>query len=145
MYRQLQRSNTLRYERLTKAEQEKIRHLGYYNKGKANVQKSKELLDKFDYEDIIPTDEQWEAIGVDEYRASQMEKDLEAIHEFAVSEGNTLMLEVSGLKYNWVIHSVHGRKLVSITADVDSLSIDRHHVSDYVPCVAQRVEDIIWP
>ena len=144
MYRRLQQCNKLRYQRLPRDEQIKIRYLGYNNKGQANVKKSKELLDDFDYQYILPTDEQWRAIGVDEYKASQMEKHLRYIHELAVYQKYIVVFEQNGLKYNWVIRTCAGTRLVGISVDVNQLIIDRDYVPEYVTSVARWVGDILW-
>ena len=107
-------------KKLTKAEKAKIKY-------KELILKSK----NFDFSTIIPTEEQWQAIGVDEKWASEIEYDLVILYEIASADDGTIVFEQNGPKYNWFIFSEEGTRLVNISIDADQLIIDHLHTPEY--------------
>ena len=120
MCKQLQKSNTPRYNKLTKAEKAKIKY-------KELILKSK----KFDFSTIIPTKGQWEAIGVDKKWASEIEYDLVVLYEIASADDGTIVFEQNNPTYNWFILSDEGTRLIGISANADHLNIDYLHTPEY--------------
>lgn len=120
MCKQLQKSNTLRYNKLTKAEKAKIKY-------KELILKSK----KFDFSTIIPTEGQWEAIGVNKKWASEIEYDLVVLYEIASADDGTIVFEQNGPMYNWFILSDEGTRLIGISVNADHLNIDYLHTPEY--------------
>lgn len=107
-------------KKLTKAEKAKIKY-------KEIILKS----NNFDFSTIIPTKGQWEAIGVDEKWASEIEYDLVVLYEIASADDGTIVFEQNGPKYNWFIFSEEGARLVNISIDADQLIIDHLHTPEY--------------
>lgn len=120
MCKKLQKSNTPQYNKLTKAGKAKIKY-------KELILKSK----KFDFSTIIPTKEQWEAIGVDEKWASEIKYDLVVLYDIASADDSTIVFEQNNPTYNWFILSDEGTRLIGISVNADYLNIDYLHTPEY--------------
>lgn len=120
MCKKLQKSNTPQYNKLTKAGKAKIKY-------KELILKSK----KFDFSTIIPTKEQWGAIGVDKKWASEIEYDLVALYDIASADDGTIVFEQNKPTYNWFILSDEGTRLIGISVNANHLNIDYLHTPEY--------------